>query len=465
MDKRILRIEYQFQGGLIFFNAITFALFFLIQVSLVSGQSYDTRFTSSIYSWTESYDGTERDHLRGYQSGSLTLRDVGIKRLKIKSYFYVSDDFSEDTEGGTYFKMYDLYADYRRAFNFTDVRFGRQFIFAGVGRGPMDGLQLTYKGWKNGNVRLYAGTLAPLSNPETIDSWDESNIFGGELTIFRLMGNVLKLSFVRRSKNIDPFALDSPRLGISSINPISLQRQAAGFNLTRNINKNIDLFMRGDFSVGEGVIDENIALERGEIILTQSKPKSHYLTFELSNRRPLVYVNSFFSRFTNLLRRSSDLSLAFDRKVSNDLWLNIKTASVLYGEGVNSFRFNGGFTFNKVSSGLVIRRGYGGNWTGIYGGYYGKISRKLSLRVDGEWSDFSITSFDLDDNDNSTAISLRTGINLRFNRRVSIDGELQSLSQSIEWRNIADVIPFAGNDRELRVFFKLNLWFFKGEGY
>jgi len=270
---------------------------------------------------------------------------------------------------------------------------------------------------------------------------------------------------VRRSKNIEPFELDQPRLGISSINPIPLQRQAAGFNLTRNIIKNIDLFVRGDFSVGEGVVDGNIALERGEIIFTHSKSESHYVTLEFSNRRPLVYVNSFFSRFTNLLRRSSDLSLAIDRKVSRDLWLNFKAASVMYGGGVNSFRFNGGFSFNKISSGLVIRRGYAGDWTGIYGGYYGKLFRKLSLRVDGEWSDFSITSFDLDDNDNSTAISLRTGFNFRFNRRVSVDGELQSLSQSIEWRNIGDVIPFAGNDRELRVFFKLNLWFFKGEGY
>ena len=395
----------------------------------------------------------------------MTLRDVGINRLKIKSYFYVSVDFSADIEGGTYFKMYDLYADYTRAFKATDVRLGRQFIFAGVGRGPMDGLRLIYKGWENRNLQLYAGTLAPLSNPETIDGWNESHIIGGELTIFRLMGNILKLSFVRRSKNVEPYDLDQPQLGIISVNPISLQRQAAGFNLTRNINKEMILFVRGDFSVGEGVVDGNIALERGEIVLTHSKSESQYFTLEVSNRRPLVYVNSFFSRFTKLLRRSNELSLALDRKVSNNLWINIKAASVLYGDGVNSFRFNGGFSLNKISSGLVIRRGYGGNWTGIYGGYYGKLSGNLSLRVDGEWSDFSITSFDLDDNDNSNAFSLRTGINLRFNRRISIDGELQSLSQSIEWRNIGDVIPFAGNDREFRVFLKLNLWFFKGAGY
>lgn len=465
MDKHISRNDFQYPGGISVLNAIAFIFFSLIQISSVSSQSYDTRFTSSIYSWTESYDGTEREHLRGYQSGSLTLRDVGIKRLKIKSYFYVTDDFSEAVEGGTYFKMYDLYAEYTRAFMATDVRFGRQFIFAGVGRGPMDGLRLTYKGWKKGKVRLYAGTLAPLSNPETVDDWNESHILGGELTIFQLLGNVLKLSFVRRSKNVEPYELDQPRLGISSINPISLQRQAAGFNLARNLNKEMSLFIRGDFSVGEGVVDGNIALERGEIVFTHSKPESHYLTLELSNRRPLVYVNSFFSRFTNLLRRSNDLSLAFDRKVAGNLWLNIKAATVLYGEGVNSFRFNSGITLSKISSGLVIRRGYGGNWTGIYGGYYGKLSRNLSLRVDGEWSDFSITSFDLDDNDNSTAFSLRTGFNLRFSRRVSIDGELQSLSQSIEWRNIGNIIPFAGNDRELRVFLKLNLWFFKGADY
>ena len=448
-----------------FLNTIVFLLYSLIQISISSGQSYDTRFTSSIYSWTESYDGTEREHLRGYQSSSLTLRDVGINRLMIKSYFYVSDDFSEEIEGGTYFKMYDLYADYTRAFRAIDARLGRQFIFAGVGRGPMDGLRFTYKGWGNGNLQLYAGSLAPISNPETIDGWNDSHIIGGELTIFRLMGNILKLSFVRRSKKVEPFELDQPRLGISSINPISLQRQAAGFNLTRDINKEMSLFVRGDFSVGEGVIDGNIALERGELVLTHSKPESQYFTLEVSNRRPLVYVNSFFSRFTKLLRRSNELSLALDRKVSKNLWLNIKAASVLYGEGINSFRFNGGISLNKISSGLVIRRGYGGNWTGIYGRYYGKLSKKLSLRFDGEWSDFSITSFDLDDNDNSTALSLRTGFNLRFNRRVSIDGELQSLSQSIEWRNIGDVIPFAGNDREFRVFVKLNLWFFKGAGY
>jgi len=158
VGKHISRTDLKHPGGISKLITIIFLLSFLFQISSVSGQSYDTRFTSSIYSWTESYDGTERDHLRGYQSGSVTLRDVGIKRLKIKTYFYVSDDFSEDIEGGTYFKMYDLYADYTRAFKSTDIRLGRQFIFAGVGRGPMDGLQLTYKGWKNGNVRFYAGS-------------------------------------------------------------------------------------------------------------------------------------------------------------------------------------------------------------------------------------------------------------------------------------------------------------------
>ena len=121
---------------------------------------------------------------------------------------------------------------------------------------------------------------------------------------------------------------------------------------------------------------------------------------------------------------------------------------------------------NGLTTGLSVRSGYGGDWFGVYGGYYGKITQSISLRLDGEWSAFSLTSFDLlDDSDESSAFGVRAGGNWKINRHISVDAEIQTLAQSIEWANIADFIPFAGNDRELRAFAKVNFWIFKGKGY
>ena len=115
---------------------------------------------------------------------------------------------------------------------------------------------------------------------------------------------------------------------------------------------------------------------------------------------------------------------------------------------------------------MIFRNGYGGDWLGLNAGYYGQVMQSLSLRIDGEWSMFSLTSYDLgNDKDESIAFSLRTGINWRFNRHVSLDAEIQSLSQSIEWANISNTVLFAGNDNEFRAFLKLNIWFWKGKGY
>ena len=434
-------------------------------------QSYDTRFTSSLYSWTESYDGTKRDHLRGYQSSTVILRDVFTKRLNLKNYFYFTDDFSNDLNTGSTLRIFDLYAEYKKTLFSSDIRIGRQFVFAGVGRGPIDGVRLSFNGRKSGKLLLYAGTMAPVTNPDKVDSWNESNIFGGELTAYHLLGNVMKFSFVRRSRKIEPFELTFPSLGFSTLNPSSLQQQAAGIDIARSLSDNMSLYLRGDFGIGEGAFDRNISLGRGEIVLTHNKRNSHYLTLELLNRKPLVYVNSFFSNFSSLLRRSNELSVSFDKKTVENLWLNFKIAYVNYGksdegERSNSLRINGGFRFKSLSSGLIFRNGYGGDWLGINAGYYGKVIRSVSLRIDGDWSMFSLTSFDLVDNrDESSAFSLRTGINWRFNRHVSLDAELQSLSQSIEWANISDTVLFAGNDNEFRAFLKLNIWFWKGKGY
>ena len=446
------------------------SLFLILNDSALS-QSYDSRFTSSLYSWTESYDGTKREHLRGYQSSTLILRGVGAKRLNLKSYFYFTDDFSSDANSASTLRIFDLYADYKKTLFSSDIRIGRQFLFAGVGRGPIDGVRLSFNGRESGKLLLYAGTMAPATNPDRIDSWEESNIFGGELTAYYLLGNVVKFSFVRRSKRVEPYELTFPRLGVSSVNPSSLQRQAAGIDIARSLNDNISLYLRGDFGIGEGAFEKDISLDRGEIVLTHNEPNSHYLTLELLNRKPLVYVNSFFSRFSSLLRRSNELSIAFDKKTAGKFWLNSKIAIVNYGnsaegKSANSLRINSGFTFNSLSSGLLFRNGYGGEWFGLSAAYYGQPIPSLSLRIDGEWSVFSLTSYDLgEDKDESSAFSLRTGINWRFNRHVSLDAELQSLSQSIEWANISNTILFAGNDNEFRAFLKLNVWFWKKKGY
>ena len=401
----------------------------------------------------------------------MIFRDVGVKRLNVKSYFYLTDDFSSDLNTGSTLRIFDLYADYKKTLFSSDIRIGRQFVFAGVGRGPIDGIRLSFNSRENGKLLLYAGTMAPAVNPDNIDSWNESNIFGGELTAYYLLGNVMKFSFVRRSRKVEPFELSFPRFGISSLNPSSLQQQAAGINIARSLSDNMSLYLRGDFGIGEGALDKSVSMDRGEIALTHNKRNSHYLTLELLNRKPLVYVNSFFSNFSSLLRRSNELSVSFDKKTAENLWLNSKIAFVIYGtssesEGANSLRINSGFKFKSFSSGLIFRNGYGGDWLGLNAGYYGLVMQSLSLRIDGEWSMFSLTSYDLgNDKDESIAFSLRTGINWRFNRHVSLDAEIQSLSQSIEWANISNTVLFAGNDNEFRAFLKLNIWFWKGKGY
>ena len=208
----------------------------------------------------------------------MILRDVGAKRLNLKSYFYFTDDFSNDLNTVSTLRIFDLYADYKKTFFSSDIRIGRQFVFAGVGRGPMDGVKLSFNGRDSGKLLLYAGTMAPATNPDNIDGWNESNIFGGELTAYYLLGNVIKFSFVRRSRKVEPIESDFPRLGISSVNPSSLQQQAAGIDIARSLSDNMSLYLRGDFGIGKGAFDKNISLDRGEIVLTHNKANSHYLT-------------------------------------------------------------------------------------------------------------------------------------------------------------------------------------------
>jgi hypothetical protein len=65
------------------------------------------------------------------------------------------EDFANEIGRGFEYTLYNAYLKGSNLFGFMDMKLGRQYVYAGVGKGPLDGLLLKFKaGKKKGEFSL-----------------------------------------------------------------------------------------------------------------------------------------------------------------------------------------------------------------------------------------------------------------------------------------------------------------------
>ena len=102
-----------------------------------SAQFFQMRLVSSAYAW-QLHDtvGHSSDHLFGYQTAQLSLSG---EHVSFHTYFQGFNDFSGPTKNEGLVRFYDFYVKYSGPYDKVDLSLGRQYVFAGVGYGTIDG--------------------------------------------------------------------------------------------------------------------------------------------------------------------------------------------------------------------------------------------------------------------------------------------------------------------------------------
>ena len=102
-------------------------------------QSLNLRFSTHVYGWQRIdslSDATtaKTTHLRGYQN---LLFDVSGSKWSFNLLASTEEDLANkpDSIDGFRYRLYNAYIKGTNLFNMLDVKLGRQYIFAGVGKG------------------------------------------------------------------------------------------------------------------------------------------------------------------------------------------------------------------------------------------------------------------------------------------------------------------------------------------
>ena len=137
---------------------------FLIFISAVANaQTMNLRVSTYFYSWQRADSinpDFETSHLKGYQNMLLGVTD---KKWSFNTSLLTQEDIVNKSGDGFDYSFYNLYVQGTNLWNALDVKIGRQYVFAGVGNGSVDGLNLRYKAGMNKQYQLsvFGGALTP----------------------------------------------------------------------------------------------------------------------------------------------------------------------------------------------------------------------------------------------------------------------------------------------------------------
>ena len=429
----------------------------LLLVSELSAQTFSGRLTSSVYSFERQTSGVAATRqFRGYQTAALDISGRG--HLSFHTYVRGTHDFATAAPEDPRLKIFSAYLRLHRLPGGTNIRLGRQYIFAGVGQGAIDGLAATVKVSPRVTLSGHAGTLAPYGKGQQFIGWQEGHMLGGAVSLHLTPTTTFRASFARRNR--EAFAVD-PQGNRRRVN--SLQRQLLGFDLYGAVTRRLGYYGRLDLDLAglsSAAAGDNVRVKRSELQLRYDSPGHFSVTAEHLFRRPVISANSFFINFRELVRSNHETGILGEYRFLHNLSGNVRYAVVKYHRDT-THRLNVGLQYAEMYLGYVKRLGYGGERDGIVGDAYLPVTETLRLRAG---ADFSTLRLIEDAPQENRIFATYAGLHYRPHKQWTLDLEVQELRQTIRNLNFLDTVAFPGADHDVRFFLRASFWFFERTG-
>ncbi|MFQ6092248.1 MAG: hypothetical protein ACE5OR_06130, partial [bacterium] len=296
--------------------------------------------------------------------------------LSLHTYLRYAHDFQTAIPGDLKGKIYNLYLNWKEVAHSVDLRLGRQYLAAGVGKGTMDGLKISFRRGKRFSFLGYLGTQVPLRKSTQVNSWSESKMWGAYFWTNYPWETEVGISFVRKERQRDSYLSPYSEKGIA---PDPLVEQLLGILLRRKFGRRIETYGRMDFDA----LFWDFGLRWAQIGTRYRAHNRLFLFFEFDRRRPSVRRGSVFSVFRQ--KANSEFRLGADYAVNQHMSLVGEYALVLFSHD-NGHRIRIGTNLGSTSIGYVGRLGYSGDSHGAYGNVSYLINDKLSVSAGVDYS-------------------------------------------------------------------------------
>jgi hypothetical protein len=404
----------------------------------LQGQLLTGRLTTSFYGWQgRDANNAKLNFLRGYENIQF---DANQGMFSFGTNLQVSNDFVAKIGTDPELRLSSLVFRARRIANMVDVSVGRQFIFAGVGNGLMDGadLKLSVLNGKLG-AQFYGGYNVVESR--TL-SWKKSlpdnAFYGVQITGSPIDDLLLGVSYMNRTRTPDAFTvvrLDSlfnPYLVTLYYTPY--EEEYASFDAQYALLANVSVYGRGDYDV-------NLErLSRAELSARVGVLQSLFVTGEFLHREPRLAYNSIFAVFNNYSTQEVEGGVEYD--IAPTFRTFARYAFVNYKDD-NSQRITFGGSYEFLSASFTRNIGFAGDLNGVaLQAAYPLQDRTLIPMVGVGYGSYKISP----DDPTNTVINGSIGLTYR---------PMQSLSADIQ----TQVMQNRLYNNDVRIFLKVNYWF------
>ncbi|MBT3342429.1 MAG: hypothetical protein HN712_01470 [Gemmatimonadetes bacterium] len=371
----------------------------------------DGRISASAYAYEASpTDSTDSAHLRTYTAIRLKISDLGDRRLSLNTYLRATTDLRDRAGDDPALRPVSTYLRFKD--DAVDLRVGRQYVYAGVGYGQVDGLRadVRHAGFR---LTLHGGALVPAYGEPGVGSLSDAHLWGLRLSTSRFAGVDLAVSYADRAR--DPLAYDSAGIYSGFIGqPDAARRQLAGVEVRRRFGAH-NLRGRLDFDMQRSI------LHRAEVGARIALKPTLAVSVDWLRREPSLFSSSILSVFA--AEGFDEVTLRLHYRIRDDLTLSAHTATVLY-DTEDSQRLGVSASFGRhLTIGYNRSQGYAGVNDGLNGSMLVPLSTKLMLR-----GQLGLASYErIANDDREGLLSGVAALTYRASRQLSIDGQLQAL--------------------------------------
>ena len=416
----------------------------------LNAQTVNLRFNNYFYGWQRidslsNESSAKTTHLRGYQN---YLLEFNSGQWSFNTLAQTEEDVINKVGRGFAYRFYNLYVKGSNLFGVLDVKLGRQNIFAGTGRGTLDGLNLKVKAGKNKQYQfsLYGGALAPYNYefnkyPEVKKNYH----FGAMFSYYGVKDLMASLSYSnkrRTPESYTTFRADSVyNLVERTITFDGPAEQLAGLDVNYTYLAKHNFFAKAYFDVGQK------KLYRAEAnVRVQINPELRGFA-EYVFREPHFSYNSIFGVFN--YRKNQEISGGLDYTLKNGINIYGRVGVVLYEKDPaitsstknNSVKIQAGFTHPNY--GLTVTRymGYSGESDGVSAYFQKDVYKdKVSASASLSYSYYKLGDYEVD---KVNALSGQLGVTFRPMPQFSVDLQGQFLINRIYKSDARGLVGFS----------------------
>ena len=336
------------------------AAILLLSVTRLSAQFVTGRFTTSVYGWQgRDMNDAKLNFLRGYENMQLSANSGNFS---FGTNLQASNDFGVGIGSDPQLRVSSLVLKVRHLADLLDVSLGRQYVFAGVGNGIVDGVDLKSV-FMGGKISAQAYGGYNILETQAVN-WNKSlvnnSFFGAQITGNPIDNLVVGVSYMNRRRELDAFkvtrldSLFNPY--VVTINSTPYVEEYASLDANYDVLSNVNVYGRGDYDV-------NLErLSRVELNTRIGVLTSLVASVDILHREPRLAYNSIFAVFNS--NSTQEVEGGLEYELSPAARTYARYAYVDYS-GDNSQRLTVGGSYEFLSASFTRNFGFAGELNGI----------------------------------------------------------------------------------------------------